>query len=541
MNRSNVRVLSLLILIFSFQHLQAAVQPIIIGEGNWNVLTRIGITIDQLSDVCTFTFGQAEFGAGYTIVSPGVYCLIENVSGSASPNGVTVASNGVTIDLQGHTMAGVTTAINLGSTSVSNLIIKNGIIRNCTNGIFNSSGAVTLTNIAIRDMNFNNNTTAVSLTTGPLDGLLIENCFGYNSSRITANSISSGAVVRGCLLEERRGGGIAVGVTLFGNSTTANLTIEDCIATGSFSVNPANFSVALAENGTIQNCIAQEGGGPMFDAQRCKNLTVSDCIAQRSDSTGFFIAGGLTTDASIVVERCVASQTAGFIVQDIIAVPLARVALIDCIAENNNIGNGFTVFPFSVSLSDVVFKRCCAINNTGAGFVIYLPSGVTGDISNIVFEDCLAQGNVGDGFIIVNAKATGVIDNVVFNNCTSQGNIGGALPIVGGVTSGNGFGVGATVLNVGLNRKILFENCIADHNLNNGFSLATTASSLTIDCRANFNGGNGFFNSLSEPSNIFLSNVATFNTSGNFAGVNQPVAVSAAIAGVPNAYYNIAA
>jgi hypothetical protein len=546
-NRSCVKVFSLLILIFSFRDLQAAVQPISPKDGIWNVLTRIGIAIDSLalSSACTTTFGQAEVNTGYFILSPGTYCLGQNVSGSAAASAIIVASNDVTIDLQGHTIANVINAISLEATSVSNVIIKNGTIENCTNGIINSTLAVFLTNIAIRDMNFNNNGVAVSLSGGVrTSGLLIENCNAYNSSNIFASNLADTAIVRGCVFEEVRGGFIPVGVQLVGNGV-ANILIEDCVSTGSLPANPNLISIFNAQNGMIRNCVAQDGSSQMIQVGATQNVVISDCIAERATGFGITIAGN-QANANVLIERCVTSQTAGFEIKNnaIPALALAGVKVIDCVAENNSGPAGFLLQPTTTTISDVVFKRCCAIGNNGSGFLVYLVSvHPATSIFQLVFEDCIAQGNAGDGFTIVNAKAGGSIQGVLFSNCIAQGNRGGANPI-GTVLPGDGFGIGSTAFTTDSINDVMIKNCIAQGNTRDGVNLGLTViQSQVAGCQANANNNVGFVNQNATPTfNNFLNNQSLFNNSFvDYSGVAQVTAArnELGLLTVNNFYYNI--
>jgi len=78
------------------------------------------------------------------ITASGSYYVTTNLTGLASNNGITVSTNDVTIDLNGCTLTGVSSALAAISMSGthSNLVVKNGAIKNWPgNGIDSSAGS----------------------------------------------------------------------------------------------------------------------------------------------------------------------------------------------------------------------------------------------------------------------------------------------------------------------------------------------------------------------------------------------------------------
>jgi hypothetical protein len=261
----------------------------------------------------------------------------------------------------------------------------------------------------------------------------------------------------------------------------------------------------------------------MIQVGATQNVVISDCIAERASGTGISIAGNLA-NASVLIERCVASQTAGFDIKNNTspALALAGVKVIDCVAEHNSGPAGFFLQPTTTTISDVVFKRCCAIGNSGSGFLVYLVGVLPAtSISQLVFENCLAQGNAGDGFTLINTEPGGSIQGVLFSNCIAQGNTGGANPI-GTVLPGDGFGIGSTAFTTGPIRDVICDNCIAQVNARDGFDLgSTTTLSKILACCSMRNTVTGI-NSQLGAANVVLANSAFDNGFADIVGVPDP-------------------
>lgn len=131
----------------------------------------------------------------------GSYYVTTNLTGTASNNGITVSTNDVTIDLNGFTLTGVSSALSgiITSGAISNLVVKNGTIKNWpVNGINSSTG----------NQNRVINVTVMGCQIGMLTGISdsIQNCsvtgsvlFGcsLNANNLIKNSILSNNGVHG--------------------------------------------------------------------------------------------------------------------------------------------------------------------------------------------------------------------------------------------------------------------------------------------------------------------------------------------------------
>jgi hypothetical protein len=554
-----------LALLFSATMCQAiTVQPIIPGEGIWNVTTRIGIVLDQLlcggSAICDALIYQSDIGNGGTFTITGsntYYCLAQSVTFNTG-SAITINANNVTLDLNGHIIDGggnSTNGITLGN-GVRNVIIKNGTIQNIggtgSNGAAINDAAVITTqlkNITIKDMNFNNNSRFIltmrnNSTLNDTDELLIENCHAYDSG--TIDIFGSTVVVQGCEIHAQNS--LTAGILLQAQ-TGRSCLVQDCIITSSFSQRPG-VNLSGYRNVTVRNCtVAKRGSAPdIFIDFGCrvfqsKNVTISDCIVQYGGaftnfSTGFSVsavAGGW-----VVIERCVASQCFhGFSVQEAGITRLGLMArFTDCVAENNREA-GFlcatTGNPPNISqpLLNISFKRCCATAN-GVGFAIVAGGFEANNISQVLFEDCLAQDNAGDGFSLVNqATNSSTIRDVVFRNCVAQRNTGGG-PYIAGTSfpptfRGDGFGLGTATFpsTSGLIRDVIFIDCVSQNNAHDGFAFASTTTKVKIlNCLAMKNTGTGI-NNMAGNANYILGNSSMLNNLGDYFGQTDPNKIAA--------------
>ncbi len=573
-NHPCVKIFSFLILICSFRDLPARVQPINPHEGDWNVLTRIGIAVDALSllsSACDILIGKSDIGSGGTfiITSSGIYCLKENVSFTTDA-AITVSSSDVTIDMRGHALYGAgasTTGIVLND-GIQNVIIKNGTIANMRGAVTGGTGirsrpgqSSTLQNIMIQDMNFNNNDfVAINMgfallpaATYPVDGILIQNCKANNGGIAGIVIFGLSGIVRGCEVAGNNpisSGGIGCAgphPTVLANS----FLIEDCIVSGTLS---QGVGISNTYNAVIRNCILQgPAGGLAINSSFCSNLVISDCFAQ-ADQLGIQLFGQVAPGTALFIERCVCQASAGIDIQNALfgndlPVFFSSTKVVDCVVEaaSQSGSQGRAAFRITqggvTPISNIIFKRCCAIGDFTAGFLLTCTGA--GSLSNIVFEDCVAQhspSGVGDGFALVNLNSGSVISNVVFSNCVAQGCRPGSINLGGTFATtyqGDGFGIGSATQNIGAIKNVVFANCVSEANAHDGFSLVSTSSSQVMSSRASLNNRFGFFNGPGTKINAFLSNVGTSNVA-DYAGLTEPVFARAGLGGVTNKYINIA-
>jgi hypothetical protein len=175
----------------------------------------------------------------FRITQPGSYYLTANVTGVAGKHGIEIASGGVTIDLRGFDLAGVSgmgpfDGVSLPPASIRNVTILNGSIRN-----WGGDGI---------DLSF---------TGGDVTNCRIEG--------VTAN------------------GNAGVGI----RAGTRAGTITNCIASANGAV-----GILVGHGYTITNCSVSNNTGNGIQA--ASSTTVTGCSASDNDGSGIFIDGGST-------------------------------------------------------------------------------------------------------------------------------------------------------------------------------------------------------------------------------------------------------
>jgi len=84
--------------------MHALVEPITIDDGIWNVLSRVGVVVDNILGVsgCEYFIHQADIPL--TITASGNYCLLQSVTFAGTA--VTINSSNVIFDMRNYTMNG---------------------------------------------------------------------------------------------------------------------------------------------------------------------------------------------------------------------------------------------------------------------------------------------------------------------------------------------------------------------------------------------------------------------------------------------------
>lgn len=222
----------------------------------------------------------------FTITNSGSYVLTENLEGSAAASGITIATNDVTLDLNGFTVAGV--GGSLSGIEVSgpwvNIIIKNGVLRGWGQTGINAS---TTSNSVAQDVEAINNV---------VDGIGL----GAGGSALNCNAASNG-----------RDGISVKNVSL----------VADCNsrANGRYGILAGDYSAiennTSRENGSSgikagQSCVvlqnamrANRASGIEVDA----GSLVSDCAVHQNASNGVSVLA-----AGVKVQRLVAFGNGGF-------------------------------------------------------------------------------------------------------------------------------------------------------------------------------------------------------------------------------------
>lgn len=312
---------------------------------------------------------QIITGATFTITRPGSYYLVTNILYTGSGNGIVIATNDVTIDLNGFTLAGNASSGSgiYRSGFPKNIVIHNGIIRNWgSSGISLSGGD----NCHLHDL--------VVLSNDYRGAEL-----GYNSR------------VERCLISENGD----MGLHSFGPSFLAD----------SASCDNGDAGFYLVSRAVIHRCLASANSEHGFEAS--DGSVLADCAATLNTSNGFNVTAG------VKLTGCTASENyqSGFFLEE--GCHVER-----CSAYMNRLHG------INASNDNYVIDNHCSTNGpfgTGAGIYVQgRGNRVDGNsvnrndyglwvvgASNLVIRNS-AQGNTVSNFVIVASNSVGGVANV---------------------------------------------------------------------------------------------------------------------------------
>lgn len=227
-----------------------------------------------------------------TITAPGSYYLITNLTCltcTNGGNGITVAANGVTLDLMGFELVGVAGAGSgvLVSGNRTNLAVRNGTVRAWGD---HGVGASTAVNSQFAQLRASGNI-VFGLTTGPYSRISDCSAFGNNEGIVSA----AGAVLTGCMATSNANPGIDVG---------PGSTISGCTVTGNYG------GITAGDGSSIIGCNARQN---FYDGISVgAGCTVKDCTARLNT------LNGIVTGAGCTVKDCTATTNSvnGIVVGD---------------------------------------------------------------------------------------------------------------------------------------------------------------------------------------------------------------------------------
>ena len=196
----------------------------------------------------------------FTIDTPGSYYLAGNLAGASGQNGIIITVSNVTVDLMGHTLAGVAGSSNgiVGESAAQNITIRNGNVVGWGSRGISILGAktrvdgVTVASNGNSGMFVGNSAVVVDcIAVGNADAGIILNAEGVvyrcnvRENGSTGVSTGFGAVVSHCTARANGGIGILIG---------AHGTAQTC----STSFNTGN-NLQLNSSGVVARCTANSG------------------------------------------------------------------------------------------------------------------------------------------------------------------------------------------------------------------------------------------------------------------------------------------
>jgi hypothetical protein len=496
------------------------VEPISINDGIWNVLSRVGVVVDEILGVTGCHYFVHQIDLPLTINAPGNYCLVQSVTFSGTA--VTINSSNVVFDMRSYTMNGNNSSNSVGINILAdtNVIIQNGIIQGAASAGISSAqflNDVIISNVSMIDVG---GASGPSLGfSGGVEGLLIENCFMSNSGAI--NIVGSGVTIRNCSLDNFVASAGTGGIDLTGISPdyeSRYSMIEDCNLTGSFVVDGTGIFVSLTQNAIVKNCTVT---GAMFGGIGFSGVSNAQCLncyvqSQSFGTYGINISDGETGTASVLVDSCFVSGPALAAALTVISnsLPVTEVSVVNSLFSNSFDGGAeLSTLSASSLIENITFKECDFCSN-GAGLFLSAGGGL---ITTVAIEDCVAQNNSGAGYS-VNCTG-GAIKDVVFKDSIAQNN------------GSDGFNVNGACTN------IIYEHCFSQSNGTNGFDFGSTVSFVKVrDCLSQSNGSIGYKNQAAVGINDFLANSSFGDIAGAFVGVDYALTKTGATT-VSNATY----
>lgn len=201
-----------------------------------------------------------------TLSAAGNYFLTKNLTSSGTC--ITVASEGVSLDMKGHSITGNGSGdgISDGGVQFESMAIANGKISHFANGIGLGKSCC----VVIRNVNSSNNTGA---------GILVGTCCGTLDAVTTNNNGGDGIDAFECCftlnnIQSNNNGGIGIAATKGAGSSACCTTVSNSTVTGNAGVgiaatNCCNFLVSST---------VQKNGGDGTDMSGCCNFVVNSMV-----------------------------------------------------------------------------------------------------------------------------------------------------------------------------------------------------------------------------------------------------------------------
>jgi hypothetical protein len=318
----------------------------------------------------TNTPGDAD--SLYKITQPGSYYLTGNITGVVGKHGIEIAASGVTIDLMGFDLVGVSAmgafdGITATALNLTNITIVNGSLRNWGDeGIdfrnFGASSCVVERVVA-------SGNAGDGILVGPTSTLT--DCTATSNA---GNGISTGinSHITNCSATNNTSNGI---------NATISTTLTGCSASSN-----SGIGIVVGNGGTATNCSAYDNSG--FGINVGLSSAAINCSAYSNTGGGFNVSTGGSVTSCNAYANFSNGIVGGF------------ASIIDCTARSNYLDG------ILVSFSCTVRGNTSAANgiNTTTGANIH----ATGSDNRIEENNCLSadigiKADVGGNFIVRNS------------------------------------------------------------------------------------------------------------------------------------------
>ncbi len=428
----------------------------------------------------TTTPGDAD--SVYRISQPGSYYLTGDVVGQSGKDGIEIAAENITLDLNGFTLRGVPgskAGIDANETPSPYCTIKNGHVQGWgQDGLLgNLVGAWVITDVKFRNnsgngMTINSGTvcTRCYFTGNSLSGCGTSNhvefhqCFGSQNGQHGFAAGSDSQFV-GCEATSNGGTGIVVplGGRVIGCTTTLNNNVGIFVGDGGQVMDchvDTNLQggIIVGKGGNVFRCAVNGNGtttshygiqARFYSTTAVTTATIGDCIVTANTGTGIQTAGGtihgcmaesngnngIWMSGRGVISECTAASNTGIGI-----IGGNSVQVLHCTSGNN------TTHGIQVSSDCLVRGNSCDSNGTavanGAG--IYIPSAILpfANSDNRIEENNCSDADYGilvsySGNFIARNSCTGNTTNYSISANNTKGTIVNAAAV--DITTSNSF------------------------------------------------------------------------------------------------------
>jgi parallel beta-helix repeat protein len=290
----------------------------------------------------------------FIITQPGSYYLTGDISGVTGKDGISIQTNDVTLDLNGFAMTGASApgnGITVSGSGMVNIVIRNGTMRNWSNGVLDLNGYCELERLRIYACQYD---AGNGIYIG--DHCVVKNCSAiYNSGAgiqvgndcvLTDCLVCSNSVgifgLEGCVLNDCHATTNVVSINV-----EDNFDISHCTA----DLNAHGFSVG--NNGRIRGCLACANTYIGITAQA--GVNVSECTADGNGGSGILIEA--SSGDSVVIDNHVAGNGLDGI---------ASFGTGNRIEHNKATSNGgHGINSVGGSGADIIVRNTCSGNSAG--------------------------------------------------------------------------------------------------------------------------------------------------------------------------------
>lgn len=308
--------------------------------------------------------------AGTTITTPGVYCLVQDITSISLMATIRIMSDDVILDLNGHRLSNNSgTGAGIQVDAFNNTVIRNGFLQANTNSA--SSNAIYLLgshNVKVENVIVGSSSVSPNWGFGlqlqAADSVLVVDSQFHNNNTNGIALVSTNNVhVERCLINNNGSDGFFVTGSV-PNAISSEIYIVNCQLNH-------NFSNGLAMNSGSSsvhalNCAFSSNGADGVDVAGCSCLEFINCSVDRSETLDKTEEGfDIDTCSNVLIKDCSACGfDDGFLGTSVVAFNI-----VNSIAKNNHVG-----FNLLGAGGSAIVQGCTADNNTntlplvGVGF-----------------------------------------------------------------------------------------------------------------------------------------------------------------------------